>query len=255
VTAEIVARAPDILASLLRIVESKPLDFYLKYPNKSSRPLLPVALADVFGANLPEVTGAGLTELFGNIAVYCKRFAQADEDKPKGRKKDGIETTLFPVHRMSHMIDVMGRQEGSRNFFRQHDSPRKIQLRIQQELPGRTKKYIRAMVEGTWYAFKIIPKTNNFIFVEELEYRTKLELGPDEEGAMLQAVNQDGEEDDSDTTQGADKDNAPADHALPARSAGSIVPRAKRKGPIRFSGDALREDRADGEVVDATEVR
>lgn len=65
VTAAIVARAPDIIASLLRIVEAKPIEFYLKYPNTSTRPVLPVALADVFGTTLPDVTGASLRELFG----------------------------------------------------------------------------------------------------------------------------------------------------------------------------------------------
>jgi hypothetical protein len=65
VTAAIVARAPDIIASLLRTVEAKPIEFYVKYPNTSTRPVLPVALADVFGTTLPDVTGASLRELFG----------------------------------------------------------------------------------------------------------------------------------------------------------------------------------------------
>lgn len=256
VTAAIVAHAPDIIASLLRIVESKPIEFYTKYPNKSSRPTLPVALADVFGTVLPEVTGASLVELFGHIAAYCKNFAQSDEDKPKGRKKDGVETTLFPVHRMTHMIDVMGAQAGSRQFFRQHDSPRKIQLRIQQELQDRKKKYIRVMVEGAWHAFRIVPKTNNFIFETEIEFRTKMGLGPDDQGATLH----DGDENESGDGDNSGDDNANDAQGQPSRnpsstssSASSISQAGQRKGPLRFSSSALKtESTKTKKVPDAT---
>jgi hypothetical protein len=267
VTAEIVAHAADILASLLRIIETKPLDFYIKYPNKSSRPTLPVALADVFGTQLPEVTGASLAELFGHIAAYCKSFAQSDEDKPKGRKKDGVGTTLFPVHRMTHMIDVMAAQAGSRQFFRQHDSPRKIQLRIQQELQDRKKKYTRVMVEGTWYAFRIVPKTNNFIFETEIEFRTKTGLGPDDLGATLQDEDEDEDEDkNGDEDKRGDKDTAhdgdeaqtqqPSDPP-PSMSnpAASSPPAGERKGPLRFSSSALKAEPTKAKVQDAPKRR
>ena len=169
VTAAIVARAPDIMASLLRIIESRPLEFYSNYPNKTPRPTLPVALAKVFGATLPDVTGASLAELFGYVAVYTTRFAQSDEDKPTGRKKDGKESTLFPLYRIAHMIDVMSHQDGARHFFGNYDSPRKITLLIQREQQDGKKKYIRIPIGGTWYAFKIVPKNYTFVFVKEVE--------------------------------------------------------------------------------------
>lgn len=261
VTAEIVAHAADILASLLRVIETKPLDFYIRYPNKSSRPTLPVALADVFGTQLPEVTGASLAELFGHIAAYCKSFAQSDEDKPRGRKKDGVETTLFPVHRMTHMIDVMAAQAGSRQFFRQHDSPRKIQLRIQQELQVRKQKYIRVAIEGTWYAFRIVPKTNNFIFETEIEFRTKMGLGPDDLGATLQDEDEDDDEDkrgDKDAAHDGDDAQTPRSSDPPplmTSPAASSPPAGERKGPLRFSSSALKTEFSNPKVPDATERR
>lgn len=186
---EILARAPDIIASLKRLVESKPREWYLEQSATDGRPLIPVALARLLGASLAPVEGRRMDDLFEAMLEYTGDEAlnvgidkQWDEAKRK-KLKWGKPVEAFPFFPIAHFVDVMKTQPGHQNLFRELSSPRlvKMKLDVETDYPKVTQgsqEYLRVEIDGTPYAFLLVHDDRYFILQPELVYCNKLGIQP-----------------------------------------------------------------------------
>ena len=182
---EILERAPDIIGNLKAMVESHAREWFLEQAKTGSRPVVPVALAQLFGATLPQVTGGGTDELFENMAAYLKTFG-GEEGKAQlegARDKDGKEMKLFPSYRLAHFVDQMSQEVGSRNFFKRYGSNRGIEMLLHREADYHTvesgkRPYLPVTINGSRFAFKLVKGKRNFVLVEELKYCSSLGIQP-----------------------------------------------------------------------------
>lgn len=185
--------APQILADLLRRVEAKPPEFYLNVDRTDSRPLGPVGLSRVLGAELSDVRGATLEDLFEAMVDYLKRPEAQEEGKTGTQKarpeKDGRDACTFPVYRISHFREIMYRQVGNEDLFRRYPTGRSIVLGLQREsdyakVQTGKSSYVPVEACGAKYAFKFVRNNRCFIFVPEEMYHQSI-LGPTIEPAVI----------------------------------------------------------------------
>jgi hypothetical protein len=174
---EILERAPDIIGNLKVMVESHSREWFLEQAKTGSRPVVPVALAQLLGATLPQVTGGGTEELFENMAAYVKTFGgeEGKAQRDGARDKDGKEMKLFPSYRLAHFVDQMSQEVGSRNFFKRYGSNRGIEMLLHREADYHTvesgkRLYLPVTINGSRFAFKLVKAKRNFVLVEELKY-------------------------------------------------------------------------------------
>jgi hypothetical protein len=229
VRTEILQRAPDIIANLKALVESRPVEWYLEQANTGSRPVVPVALAQLFGATLPQVSGGGTDELFENVESYIKTFGAAEGKKQQAdaREKDGKEQKLFPSYRLAHFVDQMSQEVGSRNFFKLYGSKRGIEMLLHREADYHTVEsgklpYLPVTLNGKRFAFKLVKGRRNFVFVDELVYCNKLGIEP--------------------ISAPQSRDETADDAKPPDEPTVAETPAAQQSGPMRFNTADLRDE-------------
>jgi hypothetical protein len=184
--AEVLDHSADIIASLKRLVESHPAEWYLQHENVGLRPVGQVALAELFAVDLPEVAGRNLDDLFDAFFQYVARPDVVDEgemNRRNARPKDGKEMGTFRNYRLPHFRDVMGNVDGFGQLFRDFPSARSIELALQRELDyaevarGRV-PYLRVEHGGRAYAFKLVRENRNFILEPELKFCDAMGIAP-----------------------------------------------------------------------------
>jgi len=184
--AEVLGHSADIIASLKRMVESHPAEWYLQHENVGLRPVGQVALADLFAVDLPEVAGRNLDDLFDAFFQYVARPDVADEgemNRRNARRKDGKEMGIFRNYRLPHFKDVMRKVDGFGQLFHDFPSARSIELALQRELDyanvarGRV-PYVRVEHGGRAYAFKLVRENRNFILEPELKFCDAMGIAP-----------------------------------------------------------------------------
>jgi hypothetical protein len=184
--AEVLGHSADIIASLKRMVESHPAEWYLQHENVGLRPVGQVALAELFAVDLPEVAGRNLDDLFDALFQYLGRPDVADEgemNRRNARPKDGKEMGARRSYRLAHFRDVMKKVDGFGQLFHDLPSAKSIELALQRELDyanvarGRA-PYVRVEHGGRAYAFKLVRENRNFILEPELKFCDAMGIAP-----------------------------------------------------------------------------
>jgi hypothetical protein len=181
--ADVLAHAVDIIANLKAIVETKSPEWFLNRKNTGARPVIPVALAELFDVELPQVVGRNLEDLFDAMWDYISTKAcgtEGQEQQQKARDKDGKEVKAFANYRLSHLVETMRTKIGVQGLFKDFGTPRSIVLALQREADyGRHKlPYLRVEVHGTPHAFKLVKDRRNFVFEPELTFCNTLGIQP-----------------------------------------------------------------------------
>jgi len=182
--AEVLARAPSIIANLLEIVESKPPEWYQNQERTDSRHVVPVALSRLFGATLPIVAGANTEDLFEAMLVFRERAAEEGQRQwSRASQSAGREAGHLPSYRVSYFIDTMAREPGYQQLFRQFATVRSIQIFLDREARYAEVKrgrvpYLPVDLDGKRYAFKLVRDGRNFVLLEEDRYCAALGINP-----------------------------------------------------------------------------
>lgn len=183
---EILAKAPQIVAGLRRLVEQQPKDWFVNQTQtkSKSRPTVPVALAQIFEVKLDEVEGRNLDDLFEAMLLYtsnilhCNGEGEIQRQLMLARKdKECREATLFKSYRFSHFIETMQNVSGWKALFAELRSQKSIVLTIQREMKeyrnvtrGKT-PYLPVEIHGKNYAFKMFRSNRNFMLEEMTAYK------------------------------------------------------------------------------------
>jgi hypothetical protein len=182
---DVLKQAPNIIASLKRLIETKAPEWYLFQDKTDSRPLIPVALARLLGATLPAVSGANTDELFEAVLYFVANYPEEGEAQRKlTTKNDSQETRRLPSYRLSYFIDTMKRLPGYEQLFRQFATVKSVELFLDREARyadvklGR-RRYLRLEVSDKVYAFKLVRDARNFVFAEEKVFCAALNIEPE----------------------------------------------------------------------------
>ena len=177
---KIQSAAPGIIKYLKRVVESEVPDWYLTQANTGSRPLVPVALASLFGATLPRVEGEDLTEIFEVMLTFThtpqgKQEGQAQLEYAKKRASHESKYGLaLPSYRFAMFIDSMRTVPGCHEVIDRFGNKSRFMVnRIVREsdyADVRTGKapYLPVELHGEKYAFRI-EQSRRFILAPECE--------------------------------------------------------------------------------------
>jgi len=238
--ADIVSHASDIIHSLKRTIESKDQSWYLHQNKTDSRPIIPVALARLFGAKLPVVEGRNLDDLFEALLVYRNDDGLSENDgkeqleKCKARgTKDGKEATTFESFSYSRFCDEMAIKSGYKLLIKEFGSKRLLKMGLNRELSyheieAKKKPYLRVPINGAPYAFRLIKDDRNFILEPELKYCDALGINP----ISSEDQSQPSDIFSKDSCKGKDPTQSPASET-------PIAPASS--GPISVNGDELRQ--------------
>lgn len=172
--------AHHILAALKAKVESQPESWYREQDRAGTRPVIPVALARLFGVELPEVTGGGLHDLFEAMHDYVDGIGKAEGDREKKKsqkRKDGAVFSKLPSYRIDHFLDEMRERAGHRVAMSLYGSRSDVINVLRRETdyrPGDRSGpgYLPVELNGDWFALKVGRANRNFVFVPEPEYCT-----------------------------------------------------------------------------------
>ncbi len=233
---KIVDNAASIVRYLKTKVESQPREWFLNQRHTQDRQVAQAALAKLFGAQLHEVTSGSTEELFEHVLTYVNEHgkeegkAQLAKGKLRGGK-DGKEVTLFPSYDLNHLIDSMKGQVGAQQFFKQHGTTRSIEMFLKREanyhgVEINQAPYLRVVIDGTPYAFKLIKGKRNFVLEKEIEFCNKLGIEP-----IGPPQNKENEDQAS--------SGAPAE---PTTAKKTTAQDQQRRGPIKLSATKLRSD-------------
>lgn len=185
---EILDQAPNIVADLLRKVEEKPAEWYLNQAQTKSRPVVPVALAQLFGVTLEDVEGRSLDDLFEAMFIYSSNTMHSMTEGDDQRKiasarkeKECREAWTFKSYRLSHFIDTMQMLPGYKALFLELRTAKTIELLVKREVKGyrdvvrgRT-RCLEVEVRGQKYAFKLVRSSRNFILEPLVAYLTAMQ--------------------------------------------------------------------------------
>ena len=183
---EIKRHSIDIIHDLKGIIESKPVEFYLHQSHTNSRPLGHAALANLFGAELPTVKGADLSELFEAMLEYTKNPYAIEDGKKQREKARPLKDSKYECqllsYRLSHFVEIMSGQPGYRDCFNQYRTGRSITLAMHREAEyGRVRageaQYLKVDVGGKDWAFRLVRGDKNFIFTSEDDFHSVMGSG------------------------------------------------------------------------------
>lgn len=187
--------APRIVADILHRIEQKPPEWYVEQPDCGSRPVGQVALARLFGADLEEVTGRGLDELWEAMLEYRGQNVHGEgaKNQQRARGKDGEAAKTFPSFRFAHFVGTLkGRAEYS-SLLSEMPSAKKVIEWIRRETDyDRDRKangHLRVEVNDAPYALVLYRDNRMFILEPELVFLNKgmIPLGPVGDGAVPMA--------------------------------------------------------------------
>lgn len=179
---EIRAAAPGLLLDLLQRVESQPLTAYTQVANANTRPIVPVALARLFGAELPEVRGEDLTDIFDAMLEFvlgATGKVEGESERKKAMKRadrESKDAIMIPSYRLSFFIDTVSAQPGYRELFGKYrDKAKELLNRIVREagyadVRAHKLPYLTVRIGDTPYAFKFVRNNRNFILIAATEY-------------------------------------------------------------------------------------
>jgi len=182
---------PATIADLKNLVEQHPVDWFRHQATTGGRPLAPIALARLVGANMdPVVTGA-LPDLFGAMHDYVHSHCQDEAEHNRLRfrpGKDAKDLAKLHTYRLAHFIDTMSAVVGHKEAMRRYHSARLVSLALDREtdyaaVRRKEKPYHRVTLDGQGYAFKLVRSGRDFVFMKEAEYRGALGLEPLATGA------------------------------------------------------------------------
>lgn len=183
---EVRAAAPGLLLNLKQLVESQSAESYRHQANTGTRPLIPVALARLLGATLPEVTGQDLTDIFEAMRDFVKTPAAKEEGERERKKalerpnKESIEAKTLPHYRLSFFIDQTKDQAGNRDLFSPYgNKAEQLKNRIVREsgyAEVRSEKvpFLTVLLGATEYAFKLERANRNFILMPKSEFESRM---------------------------------------------------------------------------------
>lgn len=183
---EIRAAAPGLLLDLLKRVESQPLSAYTQVAKANTRPIVPVALARLFGAELPEVRGEDLSDIFDAMLDFTLGATGKTEGENERRKamkrpeRESKDAVTLPSYRLAFFIDTLSSQAGYRELFGKYRDKAKALLdRIIRETgyaDVRAKKspFLSVRIGDKDYAFKFVRGNRNFILLPATEYVERL---------------------------------------------------------------------------------
>lgn len=184
---EVLEQAPNIVANLLRKVEEKPVSWYVNQANTKSRPVVPVALAQIFDVKLEEVEGRSLDDLFDAMLIYCSNTLHSSTEGEDQRRiasarkqKEGREACLFRSYRLSHFVDTMQTLPGFKALFAELRTAKAIELLVKREekryrdvIRGKA-RCLEVEIRGAMYAFKLVRSNRNFLLEPLLAYLTTM---------------------------------------------------------------------------------
>lgn len=171
---------------LLQKVESQPLTAYTQVANANTRPIVPVALARLFGAELPEVRGEDLTDIFDAMLEFVTNATgkvEGESERKKAMKRadrESKDAIMIPSYRLSFFIDTSSAQPGYLELFGKYrDKAKELLNRIVREAGHadvRTHKlpYLTVRIGDTDYAFKFMRNSRNFILLPATEYADRM---------------------------------------------------------------------------------
>jgi hypothetical protein len=176
------AAAKGLIKNLKRLVETRRPSWYLGQSDTGSRPVVPVALAQLFGAILPAVEGEDLTEVYESMLAFTQ-----SEGKQHGKEQLSImqsrrankvsrEAKIFPSYSLAYFIDLMIVKPGKAEHFSPYNKKsRELVNRIQRETEYRKdyaeKSYMTVEIGGARYALRI-EDGRRFILEKELDFNT-----------------------------------------------------------------------------------
>jgi hypothetical protein len=198
---EILVQAPNIIADLLRKVEAQAPQWYVNQANTKSRPVVPVALAQLFGVTLDEVEGRSLDDLFEAMLIYTSNpmhsMTEGDDQRRIAiarKAKEAREAYTFKSYRLSHFVETMQSLSGYKALFSELRTAKAIELIIKREV----KEYrevirgkapcLEVEIRGDKYAFKLARANRNFILEPLTRYLTVMnqpDAGSDSEASSV----------------------------------------------------------------------
>jgi len=182
---EVRANAKGMIKYLKRLVETYPPEWYRQQTDTGSRPVVPVALAKLFGAVLPAVEGEDLSDVFDSMAEFvaspeATKHGEGELEKLKLRRagKVSLEAKTLLSYSLAYFIDKMLERAGKSELFSPYAKKSKELInRIQRETEYRVEHaqngYMSVEARGKKYALRI-EDGRRFIFCLELDYLTRM---------------------------------------------------------------------------------
>ncbi len=182
---EVLDNAEGLILGLVQLIESRPVEWYTSQANLGSRPLIPVALSRLLGAELPVVKGRDLDDVFDAMAEYVNRFAsdEGEKQRTQAREKDGREAQALKHYRFSAFIETMKKQIGYAETFEGHKASSQLVTWITRETNylsvdrGR-EPYLPITIGDRRYAFKIVKGRRAFVLLPEGEFCSTMGCQP-----------------------------------------------------------------------------
>lgn len=147
---------------------------------------MPVALARLFGAELAEVRGEDLTDIFDAMLEFVLGATgkiEGENERKKAMKRaerESKDAIMIPSYRLSFFIDTVSAQPGYRELFGKYrDKAKELLNRIVREAgyaDVRTHKlpYLTVRIGDSAYAFKFVRNNRNFILLPATEYAHRM---------------------------------------------------------------------------------
>lgn len=231
---EVLDNAEGLILGLVQLIESRPVEWYTSQANLGSRPLIPVALSRLLGAELPVVKGRDLDDVFDAMAEYVTRFAgdEGEKQRTQAREKDGRDAQALKHYRFSAFIETMRKQIGYAETFEAHRASSALVTWITRETNylsvdrGR-EPYLPVTIGDRRYAFKIVKGRRAFVLLPESEFCAAMGCQAAAAGATPSGAQT------GPAATGTDTDVSTASTAAPTTTAGTA------NEPMSFSDEDL----------------
>ncbi len=182
---EVRVAAKGIIKSLKRLVETRPPEWYLHQADTGSRPVVPVALAQLLGAKLPAVEGEDLTEVWESMLA----FVESPDGETHGKEqlatmnarragKASLEAQTLPSFSLAFFIDTMVQKPGKAELFSPYNKKsRELVNRILRETEYRVlvgkQGYMPVEIRGQCYALRL-EDGRRFMLATEMAFKTAM---------------------------------------------------------------------------------
>lgn len=194
--AEVMSRAPEIIASLRRLVEAQPSEYFTLQRGTNGRPVGQVAMARLFGVNLEAVVGRNLDEVWDALIDFSKSLGSAGEirialDKLANDKRvaEDVRNVLaakpsaLAIYRISALMKAStDRLSVHHLFFANFKSASGVVNLIKREhdydTEVRKRGYLRVEVGGGAYALRLLRDDRFVLWMGEPDYRMAMGLEP-----------------------------------------------------------------------------
>lgn len=194
--AEVMSKAPEIIASLKRLVERQTPEYFTQQSRTSGRPTGQVAMARLFGCNLDAVVGRNLDEVWEALNDYstgaaaapesnacCKKLMNDKRVPEDVRKVLARSPAALTIYRMSAFMKASSDRLSIHHlFFAPFKSTAGIVNLIKRETDldrdVRQHGYLRVEIDGAKYALRLLRDDRFLLWMPEGDYRTAMGLQP-----------------------------------------------------------------------------